>query len=271
MKEKTHRLFCALALCLLLSSNVFSNTDLAAGVIEKVRTAVSKLNRFSFELSNCERIEGEIKCGIQKVIVQQNPFKCHIIFVEPKTGDQLVFNEEWSDGDALYLPEDFPYIDMKLDPLGSQMRKDNHHTIFELGFSFFADLVGYYYRLKPESFKAVKLKNGSLRIISEFNDFKYNKERVVTTQTSRKFAQKRMICEHHIFERNKKRMLRKDQLIEVPNYYYSRMEIDVDQTTWLPLHIRVYDDKGLFENYGFSDLNTNPVFDDALFLPEKRL
>ena len=55
------------------------------------------------------------------------------------------------------------------------------------------------------------------------------------------------------------------QVIKVPNYYAKTVILYIDQFYNLPIGVKVYDDKGLFEEYNYHFLQVNPKFDENEF------
>jgi hypothetical protein len=249
-----------------ISNTKTTNSEQTKSWVNHILIAANKVNTISYKIANCERINGELKCGSQNVIMQKSPFNCRITFLTPKKGDQVVFNEN-SSKEATYIPIGFPYIDLSLDPMGSMMREDNHHTIFELGYTFFSDLIGYYYSVKQESFSLTDVNSSTVKLTSQISDFKYVKYAVTKSESVRDFAKRKMISEHHIYEKNnEKRRLKKGETIFIPINYYKKIEIEVSKNTHLPNKITVYDDKGVFEKYTFSNVNMSPVINSKTFV-----
>jgi hypothetical protein len=244
----------------------YNNTEQTNNLVNNILIATKKINDISYKISNCERINGELKCGSQNIIMQKKPFKCRITFLTPKKGDQVLYNE-YNSKEALYIPIGFPYIDLSLDPFGSIMREDNHHTIFELGYSFFSDLIEYNYRLKPKSFSVEDVNSHTIKLTSQISEFRYVKYISIKNESVRDLAQRKMVSEHHIYEKNnEKRVLKKGETIYIPTNYYKKIEIEVSKINHLPNKIIVFDDKGVFEKYTFYRINLSPEIDSKTFI-----
>ena len=54
-------------------------------------------------------------------------------------------------------------------------------------------------------------------------------------------------------------------IIQRPNDYAPRMEVLIDKARLIPMVMKVYDQNGLFEFYAYSDVQIDPVFDEAEF------
>ena len=50
------------------------------------------------------------------------------------------------------------------------------------------------------------------------------------------------------------------QVIHIPNNYAKSLTLYISKNTLLPLVELIYDDKGLYERYEFTELKVNPMF-----------
>jgi len=53
--------------------------------------------------------------------------------------------------------------------------------------------------------------------------------------------------------------------IVIPNDYASKMELFVSKEKYYPLYIKIYDNKGFYEEFTFQQVNINAVFKDLDF------
>ena len=54
-------------------------------------------------------------------------------------------------------------------------------------------------------------------------------------------------------------------MLNIPSDYAKKLIILIDKSTYLPIFMEVYDDKGLYEQYKFSQVKINPPFTEADF------
>ena len=82
-------------------------------------------------------------------------------------------------------------------------------------------------------------------------------------------AKKLNINEYAIFEINDEvdfyDEVSPGQVLHVPSSYAKKMVLYIDQEFMLPLVIKVFDGKGLYEQYAYKKFILNPVFHDAEF------
>jgi hypothetical protein len=82
-------------------------------------------------------------------------------------------------------------------------------------------------------------------------------------------ARKLNISEYAILERNDEIDFYDDiipgQEIKVPSSYAKKMILYIDKEYMLPLVIKVYDDRGIYEQYAYKNFVLNPGFKEGEF------
>ena len=106
-------------------------------VIYHIFEAVDNLKTMRYNLQCYERVKGKMNHTESKVKLQISPRKLYLYI----KGLELLWIQGANKGDALINPNSFPYMDLNLDPYGALMRKDQHHTIHEMGFQYLADIL----------------------------------------------------------------------------------------------------------------------------------
>jgi outer membrane lipoprotein-sorting protein len=56
--------------------------------------------------------------------------------------------------------------------------------------------------------------------------------------------------------------------LTIPNDYASKMEMYIQKDKYYPVYLKIYDHKGLFEEYTFTNIAINPSFKDIEFSPK---
>ena len=133
-------LFTFLVYCTLLFSfryrqakTIITSRDL----IDRVFDAISNVKTMRYKLHCNERIKGRMRYFESKVKLQTSPRKLYLSL----KGPEVLWIQDANNGDALVNPSSFPYMNLNLDPYGSLMRKDQHHTIYEMGFQYLGDIL----------------------------------------------------------------------------------------------------------------------------------
>lgn len=193
-------------------------------------------------------------------------------------GIEVLWTQGTNDKKALVKPNSFPYINLNLDPMGNLMRQDQHHTINEMGFDYFGSIIEYVILKFGDKLEDGVKYDGEERynnrpchkITINNKDFAQTTDTVGASENLTSIARKLFVAEYMIVEMNPKLkdyfdILTPGQVIKVPNYYAKTVILYIDQFYNLPIGVKVYDDKGLFEEYNYHFLQVNPKFDEKEF------
>lgn len=241
-------------------------------VLDKMLRAIQNVKAIKYTLHSKERIKGNIFSATSHIkISEEKPKK--IYFKNPAKGLEVLWVDGENKNDALVYPNMFPYVTMSLDPYKSIMRKNQHHTIFDLGYLFIGSNIANTILKSTEDlnkyFKLIGSVNSNgndcYHIYYEYTDYKLNEYIVQKGETVRGISVKLNIGEYRIRERNPELMdtfgyVKEGKKLIVPNNYSSKTIIYIDKKTFLPLFIMVYDDQGFYESYEYSELEINPTF-----------
>lgn len=268
--------FIALSTCLLLSKLGFSQKadPTAKELIFKMIKSIDAVERFKYSLKITERGKKGYNHYESSVKLNRAPRKIYLYI----KGIELIWVNGWNNNKAYVKPNSFPYINLSLDPLGGLMRQDQHHTINEMGFDYFGSIVGYialkvgnqfdqYFKLEGEE----RYNNRPCyKVTITTKDYGYENYTVGDNENITTIARKLHISEYKMLEVNPKLndyfdILKKGQVLKVPNAYAKDVVLYIDQLYNLPIGVKVSDDKGLFEQYDYFFLQVNPKIDDSEF------
>jgi len=260
--------------CCILPTSYSSNNLTCKEILSKTIVAVEEIKTLKFHLQCMERFNGELLTTESQVKLNRSPRKIYIYL----KGPEILWIEGKNNGNTLVNPQGFPYINLSLDPLGNLMRDKQHHTIHQMGFSYFADVIDNSIKLLGEDFdeyfKCAGIiswnNNDCYYITAEYPDFKYIDYTVLKGETLVTIAQKLKVSDYMILELNEEKVnnykdVKKNQIIKVPNVYGSKIILYIDKQNFIPRVIKVYDEKGLFESYEYHDLELNPEILDEEF------
>ena len=143
MKFKTRYVvlyFTIIGVCLFLAS--FSPDKKRATynsrqILNDVLASISNIKTMRYNLQCNERIKGKMQHTESQVKLQISPRKLYLSL----KGPEVLWLQGANGGDALINPGAFPYMNLNLDPFGSLMRKDQHHTIHEMGLQYLAEIL----------------------------------------------------------------------------------------------------------------------------------
>ncbi|MFI5164187.1 MAG: DUF1571 domain-containing protein [Bacteroidia bacterium] len=259
----------------------FANSKLPASsckeILENTIASVENIRTLKFKLQIAERFNGKLKFSESEVKLLRNPRKIYIRL----NGPELLWVEGKNNGNALVNPSGFPYMNLNLDPLGSIMRDNQHHTIYEIGYDYFADIIKNSMQVVGEKFDDYFKCGGILTydshecylLTAEYPAFGYEDYTVQKGESLVTIAQKLKVSDYMLLEINSGKVrnyrdVKQNQKIKVPNVYGSKMIVYIDKALLVPRAVKVYDEKGLFESYEYHNLEVNPKIDDEEFTKE---
>jgi hypothetical protein len=193
-------------------------------------------------------------------------------------GIEVLWLEGKNNGKALVKPNSFPFFNLNLDPMGNLMRQDQHHTLHEMGFDYFAGIIQHtmdklgtrfddYFQYMGEE----RINNRPCyKVVINNKDYGYMEYLIGENESITSIARKFFVPEYIILEKNPKfndyfDILNKGEVIRIPTWYAKIVTIYIDQLYYLPISIKVQDDRGLFEEYNYHHLQVNPKFEDGEF------
>ena len=142
------RFFTLLALCSCLFLN---HLGFAQKTEHTARELIFKMIKSILKIT--ERGKKGYNYYESSVKLNRSPRKIYVYI----KGIELIWVNGWNGNKAYVKPNSFPYINLSLDPLGSLMRQDQHHTLNEMGFDYFSSI--------STSFLAIARANASSLIL----------------------------------------------------------------------------------------------------------
>jgi hypothetical protein len=255
-------------ICFMFTSYTAKKTENKTGgreLIDKIFEAINNIKTLRYSLHINERIKGHMRYSESNVKLQISPRKLYLHL----RGPEVLWIQGANNGEALVNPNAFPYMNLNLDPYGSLMRKDQHHTIHEMGFTYLADIlkdgmkrVGpkldkYFMFLGEEKFN----NRTCYKLSINFPDFAWGPYTVKKGENVTTIARKLRVSEYMVLENNPKvdgyNDVKEGQIIQVPNEYAKLTLLLIDKEYLVPVNNTIFDDKGLFETYEYYNLQIN--------------
>lgn len=244
-------------------------------ILQNTISAVQKIETLKFHLKCNERINGKLLSTESQVKLSTSPRKIYIYL----KGPELLWVEGKNNGNCLVNPAGFPYVNLSLDPMGSLMREKQHHTIHQMGFEYFVDVIKSSITMLANNFDTYFKCAGTLTwnsrecyfITAEYPDFAYVDHTVQKGENLTTIAHKLKVSDFMLLELNKAKNfhdVKVNEVIKVPNVYGKKMILYIDKELFIPRVIKVYDERGLFESYEYHDLQLNPKIADEEFTKE---
>ncbi len=272
-----YRILSSIVLFFFFTSVLFSQNKVeltCQDIITKAIKSIRDVKGLKYHLKITERGKKGFNFYESSVKFSRSP---RLIYLYIK-GIELLWRQGENNGKALIKPNSFPYINLNLDPMGNLMRQDQHHTLNEMGYDYFGNIIEYFMSKMGDKFNDVFFLMGEEKINNrpcykiniENKDFTYVDYTVGENESITSIARKFYISEYMIVEKNPKfkdyfDILKKGNVIKIPNWYCKTVSLYIDQFYFLPMSVKVSDDKGLFEEYNYHFLQVNPKFEDDEF------
>lgn len=256
----------------LLSSQMLFAQDVDKHeVFRKMMSTISTIKTLSFKLDKTERIKGKMMPGSQDVKLNVKPFKVYLKVYVPNKGAEVLYIEGENKGNAKVNPNAFPYMTLNLDPDGDILRKDQHHSVKELGFGYTGDLLNHVYNKYKDKINDYVTINGEVtydgrkcwNVTLVNKEYKIENYTVQSGETIMTIARKLRLDEYSLLELNGIKNfddVKAGQTIKVQNSLCKQIEMYIDKETYLPLYQKLFDEKGLMAVYEYSNLKINPTF-----------
>jgi hypothetical protein len=256
--------------------NTISN-DSAILVLKGMFDSLYSVKSVQFEMFSRERMKGELIKSHSKGVVNFEPRK---IFIRGFDEESVLLNEVLyvygqNNNNALISSNGFPYINLNLDPEGSTMRRNRHFTIFEAGGRYLVDMLRLgmikYNELgnMTDRFQISKNSESTYEVVITNDDYQYTTYTVKEGDNSRTIAKTLGIPEYKIVELNDEVSgfddLDVGQLLIIPNLFAKRVELILRTNDLIPVQVRIFDDKGLYSEYIYTQYNTKAVVNNKTF------
>lgn len=234
-------------------------------IMQKMFSAINELKSIRYTFDNSERIEGKIMSKTSEIKLQTKPRyiyvnlgKKEVLWLQGKNNNKAIINTGT-----------FPFISLHLDPMGSIMRKGQHHTINELGFDYIGSIVKHSYNRFNANFEHYfsiypdKTFNNRpcYELVITVPEFKWIKYTVKQGETILSISKKKYISEYMVIEKNPTvnwlTGLKTGQTILIPNSYAKVTKIFIDKEYMLPVYNTMIDEQGLFESYKYTNIRVN--------------
>lgn len=267
MKKTTFLLHFICAIFWFTHSTAQTVSEIAKATFAKTKT----IKTITYTMRKIERIKGKSILQESSVKLNINPLKVYLRQSVPKDGIEVLYVSGTNNNHALVNPNGFPWFSVNLDPYGSTMRENQHHTLFNSGYDHVISILEHLYIKYNLQIEAMTKMEGSILwdnhpcwIISLVNPyFKYGSYTAQKGETLLTIASKFKLSEHMIMEKNPSIKSYTESLtgktILIPNDYSTKMILYVDKVRMIPLMMKVYDNEGLYEQYEYTNVVLNPV------------
>lgn len=249
-------------------------------LVDKMLKAIEATPYFECDFHSEERFIDRNHKNQLELKVSVRPKKFYLKAISPNKGAEILYNPHLFKNKVYINPNMFLVPNVKLKPTHSILLDNQHHTLSNIGFNFFKDVV----------------KNARVRAGDQFDEvFTYtetinwnNKHCYVllindpTASTDQYIVEKDetifdlcfklKISEYSVIELNDMVNgfwdVKPGMTINVPTSYSPKATIYIDAENFLPVFQLMEDEKGLFEQYEFRNLIVRDSFAPNEFKPE---
>lgn len=264
------RIFIALLTSfMLLQSGTYGQTPME--IVKRMFVKADSLEGFIAEIKKTERFNNAYIVQVSYVKLKRKPYQIYLRQVSPKEGVEVLIDTDSDNKKAVVNLNSFPWINLYLDPYGTLMRRNQHHTALDSGFDLMLKILKYELRDGLSDYKMTRKpdaywKGRKMYALELLNDDYIIKEYKVTPEDDNLdiIADKLYINTYSIIDLNDDidgyHDINPNQIIKVPSHYGKSMDLLIDQETHLPMVIKVYDNRGLYETYEYNSITINPSF-----------
>jgi len=247
-------------------------------IAKKMFEKNSQISTLTYTMTKEERIDGKMIKQVSLTKMTKDPFQVYVKQLFPKEGVEILFKK--GESKALINPNGFPWVNLKLSPKEGIMRNDQHHTIFHSGFDHVVSILEFLCDKYHSEIDEVITFEGMVTFegvecyaISMSNPhFKYIDYTIKKGEDIEDIADRKKLSAYMILDLNRSVKDYDDveagQVIKIPNDYSPKMLLYVNKSTWTPVLMEVYDPKGLYERYAYSDVKINPKYSAEEFSSE---
>ena len=263
-------------LVIAIQFSVTAQTPGKKELTEKMLTAIGNVKTLKYRFWKQERMKGKMEIGEQETKLQVKPFKAYLLNYLPNVGAEVIFIPGQNDNKALVNPNAFPFVNLNLDPYGDILRKGQHHTLYELGFEYTGGLLADTYKKFAPKMEEYCTIEGSIhyanrdcwKVILDNKDYKTLEYTVLAGENLIKIAKKLWLSEYMLMELNGLKnydAVKPGQKIKITNSYAKKVVLYIDKINYLPMCQQLFDEKGVFAEYKYSNLILNPKIADEEF------
>jgi hypothetical protein len=251
----------------------------AKTILGKMLLAIDNVKTAKYSLKKQERINNKLIDTEMRAKLQNSPYKVYVYNIQPNSGSEVLFIKDKVNGDALVHPNSFPFVNLNLNPNNALLRKDQHHTLYDLGYNYIGDIIKNQIKKDGEKFYQSLTYDGEVdwngkkmyKLVMDNKNFTYITYTALKGETISSIARKLNVSDYMILSINPKINFYDDvkagMQLRVPNGYAQKIIVLVDKVYFLPFAQFIYDEKGLYEKYEFTNFILNPVFKADEFNP----
>ncbi len=245
-------------------------------IIEKMLKELGSYKGIQFKMHSIERLKdnGGLKANDMFSKLKVKP---HCIYSKVLSGDNAGTELLYAEGERKnkVLVNAGKYIpNLDFSPFGSTMAKNQHHTLLCTGFDHIYNIITNAQKkaLATNKFETIFKYEGEVvwnkvkcyKMVVIDPNFTFTTYQSKPGETIFSICKKLLIPEYSVLELNSSLKYFDEDLgnrkLKVPSSYAKTTILYINQQNYYPIFQQIYDDKGLFEQYEFSQLVVNPNY-----------
>lgn len=254
---------------------VFSQDPLE--ISREMFNAVKSIKSMMYTFDAKERINGKFHEEKLTFKINVNPLKVYVFQHTPKEGMQLLYVTGKNDGKVKVNPGTFPWVVINLQPEGDLMLDNRHHSIYDAGYLYTTSILEYLLQKYPSQQNTLVTLNETVKMhgaecyhLTFTNpNYRLTLYHAQNNETPLSIAKKLHVNYYSILENNNglkaNNTVKAGTRLIVPNDYASKMELYVNKANMTPVYLKIFDTKGVFEEFTFSNVLLNPPFKEIDF------
>lgn len=253
-------------------------------IVNKMLRAIDSHKGCTYNMKSEERLVN-LKSGLRggDIYTKINiaPRKIYMkMITDPNKGTEILYGTGERGEKALVNPGKL-LPTLKLNPYSSLLTKDQHHTLLSSGFTVVAKIVAEGMRKADaqQKFDDVFKYVGDVtwngrncyKLIIEDPTYSITTYKAQPGENMYKVALKLLVPEYSMVELDGVKNFEEDlggRTLKVPSTYAKKTIMYIDKENNFPIFQEVYDDRGVFERYSFTNLKVNPAFKSDEFSEE---
>jgi outer membrane lipoprotein-sorting protein len=256
-------------------AQIFSQDALS--ITKQMFSTVKSIKTLQYSFDSKERVGKKTIHEVSDFKMIMQPFKVYLYQQAPKKGIEVLFISGANNNKAKINPNAFPWVTLNLDPEGSLMLDNHHHSLFDGGFAYTTSLIEYLINKYEAQSSKLIVNNGVVKVAGSecyyftFSNTNYKLVNYTTVEgeTPLTIAKKLHLNYFTILDNNSHisglGKIDAGTKLNVPNDYASKMELYIHKEKLYPVYLKIYDHKGLYEEYTFMNVIINPVFNGNVF------
>jgi outer membrane lipoprotein-sorting protein len=250
----------------------------ATELTREMFSAVYTIKTLKYTCESNERINGKLKYESSDFKIQVTPFKIYVYRNTPDKGIECLYATGENNNQAKVNPNTFPWVSLNLNPHGDLVLQNRHHSIFDAGFGYTTTLLQTLMNKYSAQLKNLLEYKGEENVAGVkchhlvFTNPAYKLTLYTVTEvneTPQTIAKKLGINFYMIMENNSgykpSSVIKPGTRLIVPNDYASKMELYIHKDKKYPVYIKVYDTKGLYEEFKFLKVEINAALTELDF------